>query len=67
MAQIIRGFKAAVSKQIGKSIWQRNYYEHIIRDRDDYAEIANYIANNPKTWDTDKLYQKQLDAFNGIM
>ncbi|MCL1902134.1 MAG: hypothetical protein FWG18_00720 [Alphaproteobacteria bacterium] len=68
LAHIIRGFKSAVSKQIGKQIWQRNYYEHIVRDNDDYREIANYIKSNPRTWDSDKLYQKQLDEFyNQIM
>ena len=61
---IIRGYKSSVSKQIGKPIWQRNYYEHIIRDGNDYEQIRNYIVGNPKTWDTDKLYQKQLDEFN---
>jgi putative transposase len=35
-------------------VWQRNYYEHIIRDREDYARIADYIKNNPKRWDKDE-------------
>lgn len=63
VGSVIRGFKAGVTKQIGKSIWQRNYYEHIIRDNTDYEKISNYIFTNPQTWDADSMYQKQLDEF----
>ena len=38
-----------------KRIWQRNYYEHIIRDENDYMRIAEYIINNPITWENDVL------------
>ena len=44
---IVRGFKGAVSRQLGYSIWQRNYYEHIIRTDASYRHISNYIENNP--------------------
>jgi len=37
-------------------LWQRNYYEHIIRNDDEYNRIAEYISNNPKTWKEDKLW-----------
>ena len=37
-------------------LWQRNYYEHIIRNYDDYINIADYIQNNPLKWEEDKLY-----------
>lgn len=35
-------------------LWQRNYYEHIIRDEQSYYAIAEYIENNPSNWDTDE-------------
>ncbi|MCF6207035.1 MAG: hypothetical protein L3J47_09125 [Sulfurovum sp.] len=38
-----------------KRIWQRNFYEHVIRDETDYARIAEYIQNNPLTWENDTL------------
>jgi len=47
----------------GRKLWQRNYYEHIIRDGDDYQKIATYVVGNPRTWDSDNLYQKQLREF----
>lgn len=36
-------------------LWQRNYYEHIIRDETSYQRISAYIANNPKNWTGDKF------------
>jgi len=36
-------------------IWQRNYYEHIIRNEKEYYAICNYIQNNPSNWENDKL------------
>lgn len=57
---IIRGFKAAVTRQLksefGESVWQRNYYEHIIRNEESYQNIAEYIENNPANWDRDRFY-----------
>jgi hypothetical protein len=56
------GFKSAVTKRInairntpGVSVWQRNYYEHIIRNETDYHRIAEYIADNPRCWREDSL------------
>lgn len=41
-------------------LWQRNYYEHIIRNYDDYISIAEYIQNNPLKWEEDKLYVPEV-------
>jgi REP element-mobilizing transposase RayT len=38
-------------------IWQRNYYEHIIRNTDSYTKISEYILNNPANWQQDKFYK----------
>jgi len=52
---IIRSFKATVTKQInelrgspGKPVWQRNYYERIIRNEKELCNIRNYILNKPR-------------------
>ena len=37
-------------------LWQRNYYEHIIRNNEDYDRIAAYIVNNPQKWEEDELW-----------
>ena len=43
---------------LSKSIWQRNYHDHIIRNQKAYIKIAEYIENNPFTWKDDKYYIK---------
>jgi REP element-mobilizing transposase RayT len=60
---IVRGYKSSVTKQlnllnIGCAVWQRNYYEHIIRNEQSYQTISNYILNNPAQWQGDKFYKK---------
>jgi putative transposase len=37
-----------------EKLWQRNYYEHIIRDEEDLSRIVEYIENNPLKWDEDQ-------------
>ena len=61
MPTIIRSYKSAVSKRIneilhtpGQSFWQRNYFEHIIRNDNDFYEIRKYINDNPRKWEDDK-------------
>ena len=58
---IVRGYKSAVTKQLNAlgfsgKLWQRNYYEHIIRTPESYERIANYIAENPVRWEKDKFH-----------
>ena len=61
---IIRGFKARCTHGInqlqnnrGECIWQRNYFERVIRNERELATIRAYIENNPTQWDTDKYNQ----------
>jgi REP element-mobilizing transposase RayT len=65
---LVAGFKSAVTKNIneirttpGLPVWQRNYYEHIIRDEKSYLRIAEYIVNNPLNWQQDQ-YNEQNSA-----
>ena len=39
---------------MGLKIWQRNYYERIIRNEKEYLKIKEYIKNNPKMWYRDR-------------
>ncbi|WP_212895756.1 transposase [Capnocytophaga canis] len=56
LGAIVRGYKSAVSKKIGFSVWQRNYHEHIIRNEASYFKIHEYIENNPAKWEEDRFY-----------
>lgn len=44
---VIQQFKGSITKQIGRPIWQKSFYEHGIRNQQDYDEIWEYIENNP--------------------
>ncbi len=58
--EIVRAFKNFSARAIndrqgspGASVWQRNYYEHVVRDENDLSRIRQYIANNPVCWAED--------------
>ena len=48
ISSIVRSLKGLTTKEIGSSVFQRSYYDHIIRSEQDYDEIWEYIENNPK-------------------
>ena len=54
--EYIHGTKTFGWKQFYKKLWQRNYFEHIIRNEQSYQFIADYIVNNPANWINDKFY-----------
>ena len=61
---IVCAYKSLTTRQCKKvqpidKLFQTSFYEHVIRGREDYHEIAEYIANNPKQWALDKLYSKE--------
>ena len=53
---IVRSFKTLVTRQLGTSIWQDSFYEHIVRSEASYLEIWKYIDENPIKWQEDKYY-----------
>ena len=55
--EYIRGVKDLGWERFDKKVWQRNYYEHIIRNQESYINISNYIINNPSNWQKDKFYK----------
>ena len=69
LGKIIGAFKSIVNNNyitgvenqcwtpFDKRLWQRNYYEHIVRDDFALQKIQQYIRDNPLTWQTDSLYR----------
>ena len=55
ISTVVRLLKGTVSKQVGFSVWQMGFYDHVIRSDADYREIWNYIEGNPSKWMEDKL------------
>ncbi|EKU98422.1 transposase [Leptolyngbya sp. PCC 7375] len=69
ISSFVAGFKSVTTKQINISrntprtpVWQRNYYDHIIRNNFSLRQIEQYIQNNPTTWQSDQLYPAQGTA-----
>ena len=56
ISTLVRSWKILVTKELGKSIWQRSFYDHIIRDEADYLIKVQYIQENPKKWYFDDYY-----------
>ena len=52
--KMIAAFKKFTSKEIGFNLWQKSYYDHIIRNETDYREIWEYIDENPAKWALDE-------------
>ena len=56
ISTVVRLMKGTVSKQAGFTVWQKGFYDHVIRNGNDYQDIWNYIEGNPSKWAEDKLY-----------
>jgi putative transposase len=61
LSEIVRGFKTFSSQQINKKrgtagipVWQRNYWEHVVRNQEALNRIRNYILTNPERWHLDR-------------
>ena len=53
---IIKEIKKGKIEAFEKRLWQRNYYEHVIRNEKEYWQIYKYIENNPLNWNKDEYY-----------
>ena len=67
LGAIVRSFKSAATRRInqlrdmpGTSFWQRNYWEHIIRDERSLNRIREYVETNPARWVEDQLHPDAL-------
>jgi putative transposase len=52
--EYIRGVKTASWPAFNGRLWQRNYYEHVIRDDQSLNRIRHYIVDNPARWEFDR-------------
>ncbi|NEQ47293.1 MAG: hypothetical protein F6K00_28640 [Leptolyngbya sp. SIOISBB] len=70
LSSFVAGFKSATTKRLnalrnaaGTPVWQRNYYEHIIRNEASLQRIRQYIQGNPATWQDDQLNPSNPSKF----
>ena len=61
LGAIVRAFRSAVTRRVnvlrqtpGRAVWQRSFYEHVIRDEDELRRVRTYIAGNPRRWEIDR-------------
>ena len=57
--RMVKQFKGAVTKKVGRPIWQKSFIEHVIRNKEDYKIRSNYIYENPIRWYYDELYTEE--------
>ncbi len=62
MSRVVKQLKGYTSKQIGQSLWQKSFHDHIIRNQKDYEEHINYIYYNPVRWHLDELYTEERET-----
>jgi len=78
LAEIVRGFKTFSARRINefrrerqRPVWQRNYYEHVIRDDDSWDRIRRYVQENPARWAFDRdnpdAYEAAQDDLHTVM
>ena len=71
IGSIVRGFKIGVTKWMRANtpvhdVWQRNYYEHIVRNNNELNRIHEYIAGNPARWESDHLNLNVPSGISGV-
>ncbi|MBE6691836.1 MAG: hypothetical protein E7586_00695 [Ruminococcaceae bacterium] len=59
VSRFVSTFKRFCDKEYGRNIWQKSFYDHVIRNQEDYEKHIDYICNNPVCWEFDKLYSDE--------
>jgi putative transposase len=57
ISRIVQQFKGSISKQVGFSVWQKSFHDHIIRCEKEYLKIWEYINENWLNWHKDCYYK----------
>jgi putative transposase len=70
IGSIVRGFKIGVTKWMRNNtpihdVWQRNYWEHVVRNESELDRIREYIRNNPVRWELDKVHPGRAGGGGG--
>ena len=59
VGSIINKFKGSVTKKCGFPVWQKSFYDRIIRNEHEYRAYCQYIADNPFNWENDELFSQE--------
>lgn len=61
LSAVIGLYKSGVSRAVGCPVWQKSFYDRVIRNVTDYQRIWQYIENNPLQWELDELYTEERE------
>ena len=66
LSQVVGQYKMSVTKAIHRydkklTVWQRSFYDHVVRNQEDYQRIWTYIVGNPQSWYQDNLYVEEAE------
>ena len=69
LPQIIGYLKAKISHRLREFnvddiIWHRSFYDHVVRNEEDYQRVCQYIESNPNRWEKDRFFKKQEETDN---
>jgi len=74
LAAIVQNFKSVSTRKINQAratpslpVWQRNYYEHIIRNEDELLRVREYIVNNPLQWAVDRENPQRIEVPRSVV
>ena len=60
ITEVIKAMKSITTRKIGTKIWQTSFYDHVIRNDEDYQTRFRYIKENPAKWQQDKYYCQEV-------
>ncbi len=66
ISTVVQQMKGAASKKLKFPVWQKGFYDHVIRGEEDYQKIWTYIEGNPMKWEEDKLYVESENIPNEL-
>lgn len=56
ISRVVAAFKRLTNREAGETLWQDSYYDHVVRNEQDFLRIWNYIDTNPVRWTEDEYY-----------
>lgn len=66
VSRVVQQMKGVVTKRIGRSVWQKLFHDHVIRNERDYQRIWQYIDGNPYRWKEDCFFVQEDASDAGI-
>ena len=61
LSTVINQFKGAVTKELGRPVWQKGYYDRVVRNTEEFRKIGEYIEYSPAKWSEDDYFSPDLD------